>query len=181
MKKNIQWLLPVLTCIIASVASVFLPVLTYLYPNGQKATFNVIDFAEPSKEFLDILASYNGPNETYIDKAWLTVLAVLAVLAIVAAFIGVITMSLQRPNTWQFVLALVGIIGTAIPALLIIIAAPVSQQYLPGTFQFGVYPIITPITMVLCMITVTKKHRKTQAEIRAAEKAKGLIRRGGDL
>ena len=181
MKKNIQWLLPVLTCIIASVASVFLPVLTYIYPNGQKAEFNLFSFTEPSHDLLDILASYNGPYEMYIDKIWLTILAVLAVLAIIAAFVGVITMSLQRPNTWQFVLALVGIIGTAIPAIIVIIAAPVSQQFLPGTFQFGVYPIITPIAMVLCMITVTKKHKRTQAELRAAEKAKGLIRPGGDL
>ena len=181
MKKNIQWLLPVLTCIVASVASVFLPVLTYIYPNGQTVAFNLFSFTEPSQDLLDILASYNGPYEMYIDKIWLTILAVLAVLAIIAAFIGVITMSLQRPNTWQFVLALVGIIGTAIPAIIVIIAAPVSQQFLPGTFQFGVYPIITPIAMVMCMITVTKKHKRTQAELRAAEKAKGLIRPGGDL
>lgn len=180
MKMNMQWLLPVLACIIASVASVFLPVLTYIYPNGQKATFNLFSFTEPSQELLDILASYNGPY-VYIDKIWLTILAVLAVLAIIVAFIGVITMSLQRPNTWQFVLALVGIIGTAIPAIIVIIAAPISRQFLPGTFQFGVYPIITPIAMVMCMITVTKKHKRTQAELRAAEKAKGLIRPGGDL
>ena len=181
MKKNIQWLLPVLTCIVASVASVFLPVLTYTYPNGQTVEFNLFSFTEPSQDLLDILASYSGPYEMYIPQIWLTILAVLAVLAIIAAFIGVITMSLQRPNTWQFVLALVGIIGTAIPAIIVIIAAPVSQQYLPGTFQFGVYPIITPIAMVMCMITVTKKHKRTQAELRAAEKAKGLIRPGGDL
>ncbi|MBR6762486.1 MAG: hypothetical protein IKM13_01900 [Clostridia bacterium] len=181
MKKNILWLLPVLACIVASVASVFLPVLTYVYPNGQKVSFNVFSFVEQSEDLLDILASYNGPFEMYIDKVWLTILAFLAVLAIILAFIGVITMSLQKPNTWQFVMALVGIIGTAIPAIIVIIAAPVSQRYLPGTFSFGVYPIITPIAMILCMITVTKKHKKTQAEIRAAEKAKGLIRPGGDL
>lgn len=181
MKKSIQWLLPVQTCVIASVASVFLPVLTYIYPNGHKVSFNLFAFTEPSEALLDILASYNGPYEMYIDKIWLTILAVLAVLAIFAAFIGVITMSLQRPNTWQFVLALVGIIGTAIPAVIVIIAAPVSPQYLPGTFQFGVYPIITPVAMVMCMITVTKKHRRTQAELRAAEKAKGLIRPAENL
>ncbi len=78
-------------------------------------------------------------------------------------------------------MALVGISGTAIPAIIVLIAAPVSQQYLPGTFQCGVYPIITPIAMVLCMITVTKKYKRALAEIRAAEKAKGLIRPGGDL
>ena len=47
MKKNIQWLLPVLTCIIASVASIFLPVLSYEYPNGQSVSFNVFGFVEP--------------------------------------------------------------------------------------------------------------------------------------
>ncbi len=170
-----------LTCIVASVASVFLPVLTYIYPNGQKVSFNVFSFVEQSEDLLDILASYNGPFEMYIDKVWLTILAFLAVLAIILAFIGVITMSLQRPNTWQFVMALVCIIGTAIPAIIVIILAPASQRYLPGTFIFGVYPIITPIAMILSLITVTKKHKKTQAEIRAAEKAKGLIRPGGDL
>ena len=131
MKKNIQWLLPVLTCIIASVASVFLPVLTYIYPNGKKVSFNLFGFTGPSKDLLDILASYYGPYEMYIDKIWITILAVLAVLAIVAAFIGVITMSLQRPNTWQFVLALVGIIAVyprifkkkLSPILLIVLSA----------------------------------------------------------
>lgn len=181
MKKRIYWLFPVLICIVLSVVSVFFPVLTYIYPTGQKVSFNILSFTEPSQDLLDILKSYNGPFEMNIDKVWLIILAVLAVLAIIAAFVGVITMSLQRPNTWQFVLALIGIIGTAIPAIIVIIAAPISQQYLPGTFQFGVYPIITPIAMVMCMITVTKKHKRTQAELRAAEKAKGLIRPGGDL
>ena len=102
-----------LTCIIASVASVFLPILTYIYPKGQKVSFNIFSFTEPSKDLLDILTSYNGPYEMYIEKIWLNILAVFAVLVIVAAFIGVITMSLQRPNTWQFVLAVLGIIGTA--------------------------------------------------------------------
>jgi len=35
--------------------------------------------------------------------------------------------------------------------------------------------------MILCLIAVTQKHKKTQAEIQAEEKAKGLIRRAGDL
>lgn len=180
MKKNIRWLLPVLTCIIASVASIFLPVLTYKYPTGQTVSFNVFGFVEPV-ELSKILSTYSGSFVVNIDQVAVTILAVAAVLAIIAAFVGVITMSLQRPNTWQFVLALVGIIGTAIPSVLVFLAVILSKNYFPGTFSFGVYPIITPIAMVLCMITVTKKHKKTQAERRAAEKAKGLIRRGGDL
>lgn len=180
MKKNIQWLLPVLACIIASVASIFLPVLTYQFPSGNKASFNVFGFIEPDG-LSAILRTYTGSFVVNIDAVVVTILAIAAVLAIVAAFVGVITMSLQRPNTWQFVLALVGIIGTAIPSVLIFLAVILSKNYFPGTFSFGVYPIITPIAMVLCLITVTKKHKKTQAELRAAEKAKGLIRPGGDL
>lgn len=180
MKKSIQWLLPVLTCIIASVASVFLPVLTYKYPSGETASFNIWGFIEPV-ELSKILHTYSGSFVVNIDQVVVTILAVAAVLAIIAAFVGVITMSLQRPNTWQFVLALVGIIGTAIPSVLVFLAVILSKDYFPGTFSFGVYPIITPIAMVMCMITVTRKHKRTQAELRAAEKAKGLIRRGGDL
>ena len=116
-----------------------------------------------------------------VDSIVAVILATTAVLAIVAAFVGVVTMSLQRPNTWQFVLALIGIIGTAIPSMLVFLAVILSKNYFPGSFSFGVYPVITPIAMALCMITVTKKHKKTQEEIRAAEKAKGLILPGGDL
>lgn len=180
MKKNIQWLLPVLTCIIASVASVFLPVLTYKYPKGWSMSFNIFDFLEPGK-LAKVLSTYTGAFSMDIDPVVVTILAIAAVLAIVAAFVGVITMSMQRPNTWQFVLALIGIIGTAIPSVLVFLAVILSKNYFPGTFSFGVYPIITPIAMVLCLITVTQKHRKTQAERLAAEKAKGLIRPGGDL
>ena len=172
--------MPVLTCIIASIASVFLPVLTYTYPNGQVKNFTIFGFIEPI-ELSKILSSYSGSFYVNVDQTIATVLAICAVLAIVAAFVGVITMFLQHPNTWQFVLALAGIIGTSIPSVLIFLAVILSKNYFPGSFSFGVYPIITPIAMVMCMITVTKKHKRTQAELRAAEKAKGLIRPGGDL
>lgn len=181
MKKSIQWLMPVLTCIIASVVSVFLPILTYVYPNGDKASFNLFSFTEPSNELLDILATYSGPLNMYFPRSVLTVMAIAAVLAIIAAFVGVITMSLQRPNTWQFILALIGIIGTAIPAIIVVIAAPLSRQFFPGTFHFGIYPIITPIAMVMCMVIVTRKHKRTKAQLRAEAKARGLIYPAGDL
>jgi hypothetical protein len=181
MNKSFRFLLPTLACIIASVASLLLPILTYVYPNGKKVAFNVFAFAASSQELVDILADYSGPYAREVDRVWLTILAILAVLAILAAFFGVITMSLQRPNTWQFLLALIGIFGTAIPALIVIIAAPISQRFLPGTFRFGIYPIITPIAMLLCLLKVTKRHRDVQAEKRVAEKANGLIRPGGDL
>ena len=181
MKKDIRWLLPALTCVVVSVASLLLPILTYLYPNGRSISFNVLSFVKPSHELTSILDKYSGPYGMDISESLQTVLAALAVIAILAAFAGVITMSRQRPNTWQFILALVGIIGTAIPALLVIVAAPISQRYLPGTFRFGVYPIITPIAMIVCLIMVVQRRRKTLKEKRAVERAGGLIYRAGDL
>lgn len=180
MKKNIQWLLPVLICIVASVASIFLPVLTYNYPDGGSVSFNIFGFID-SAALVKILTGYTGSFVVNVSQTTVIILAIAAVLSIIAAFVGVITMSLQRPNRWQFVLALVGIIGTAIPSVLIFLAVLLSRNYFPGRFSCGVYPIITPVAMVLCMITVTKKHKKTQAEIRAAERAKGLIWSAGDL
>lgn len=181
MKKNITWLLPVLIMLVASVASMFLPVLTYAYPTGDLERFNVISFVQPPDSLMWILGDYSGSFVIDVNETVIVIAAIVAVLAIIAAFTGVITMSLQRQNTWQFVLALVGIIGTALPSVLIFLAVLLSKNYFPGTFRLGVYPIITPIAMVLCMITVTRKHKRTQAELQAMEKAKGLIRPGGDL
>ncbi len=189
MKDNVKWLMPVLACIVASVLSLFLPVLVYetdcpcchRCPGTYSASFNIISFAAQSLELQDILADYSGPLHMNIDRVWLTLLAILAVLAIVAALVGVCTMSLQRPNKWQFIMALGGIIGTAIPAFIVLLAVVLSQEYFPGTFRCGVYPIVTPVAMVMCMLTVTKKHKRTQEEILAAERAKDLIRPGGDL
>lgn len=182
MKISVRWLLPTLACLLLSVASLFLSILTYVYPDGEKAFFNLIAFIEPSEDLVDILATYTGPYGMNISERVLTVLAALAVLAILAAFAGVITMSMQRPNTWQFIMTLFGIVGTAIPALIVIVAAPVSQQYLPGTFRFGAYPIVTPIAMIACFLQVNWRRRQVMRWKKSDEAVKsGLIQRGGDL
>ncbi|MBQ8381905.1 MAG: hypothetical protein IJX47_01735 [Clostridia bacterium] len=171
-----------LSCLVLSVASLFLPILTYQFPfSDEKLSFNIISFAEPAPELTEVLATYTGPMHLHIDAVVSTILAAVAALAIVAAFVGVITMSMQRHNTWQFILALVGIIGTMIPSILIIAAVILSGQYFPGDFRLGAYPIITPITMILCLITVTGLHRRSRAEREAMKAAEGLIRRGGNL
>ncbi len=179
MKKDL-WLYIVLLCIIASVLTLFLPVVTYVYPDGKEVSFNVLNFLEPT-ELSRVLRCYTGTFRLHIDKSVVTGLGIMAVAAIASALTGVITMSRQRPNRWQFVMALIGIIGTAIPSVLILVMVIVSVNYFPGNFYPGVYPVVTPITMVICMITVTRKHKMTQAQLRAVEASKGLIYRGGDL
>ena len=177
--KRSTWLMLTIMCLVLSIASMFVPVLTYTFQNDTSMAFNVLQFLEPEELFV-ILSEYTGE---YVDlsQSVVTILAVVGILAIVAAFLGVITMSVQRPNYWQFVLALVGLIGTLIPSLLIYLAVILSIRYFPGTFTLGVYPIITPIAMGVCIGMVTRKHKRTQAQIEAERKAAQYWHAGGDL
>lgn len=179
MKRNL-WLYIVLLCIGASVLSLFLPVVIYVYPDGARVSFNVLSFLDPT-ELSEVLSTYTGSFRVDIDDGVATALGIMAVLAIAAALTGVITMSRQRPNRWQFVLALAGIIGTAIPSVLILVMAVMSVNYFPGSFYPGTYPVVTLVTMVICMVTVTRKHQLTREQLRTVEAAKALIRPGGDL
>ena len=178
--KRSTWLTLTLMCLVLSVASMFVPVLTYTFQNGTSIAFNVLGFLEP-KELFQILADYTGSFVVDFQESLVTFLAVVAILAIVAAFLGVITMSVQRPNYWQFVLAIVGLVGTLIPSLLIYLAVILSANYFPGTFTLGVYPIITPVAMGVCIFMVTRKHKRTQAQIEAEKRAAQYWSVGGDL
>ena len=178
--KRSTWLMLTLMCLVLSVASMFVPVLTYPFQNGNSIAFNVLNFLEP-KELFQILADYTGSFVVEFQENLVTFLAVIAIMAIIAAFLGVITMSVQRPNYWQFILAIVGLIGTLIPSLLIYLAVILSIRYFPGTFTLGVYPIITPVAMGVCIFMVTRKHKRTQAQIEAEKRAAQYWHTGGDL
>ncbi len=180
MKRNIQWLIPVLICLVVSVMTLFLPIFTYTC-GDTVIDFDIRFIIEKPHWLRIVLSSYSGPFVMDISPQWAIPLIVMAVGAIIAAFVGVITMSSQRPNTWQFILALVGIVGTMIPSVLVFLMTILSKNYFTGSFSPGVYPILTPITMVLCLITVTRRHKRTRAEFQAIERAKHLMRPAGDL
>lgn len=179
--KRSTWLSVTLLCLMLSIISMFLPVLTYEYAGGKRVVdFSVLDFFEPD-ELSEVLSYYTGSFSLTVDSSVATFLAILAVLAIVAAFVGVITMSAQRPNKWQFILSIVGLVGTLIPSVLVFTAVLLSFDYFPGTFSFGVYPVITPISMGICMYMVTRKHKRTQAELEAEKRAAQHWHAPGDL
>lgn len=174
------WLSITFACLGFSLVSLFFPVLTYVNPYGKAQAFNLLQFLDP-QELGKVLSQYTGSFALDIRKADIPFYAVAAILAIAAAFAGVITMSSQRPNTWQFILAMFGLVGTLIPSLLLVIVVVSSIRYFPGTFQLGAYPIITPIAMGICMYMVTRKHRLTQAEIQAEKDAAQYLCHLGDL
>lgn len=174
------WLSITLVCLLFSVISLFLPVLTYIYPTGNSQAFNLFKFLNPD-ELGKVLSQYTGSFALAIEKQDIPVLATIAVLAIVAAFAGVITMSAQRPNHWQFVMAMAGLIGTLIPSVLLFIVVISSINYFPGSFKFGTYPVITPVAMSICIYMVTCKHKLTQEEIQAEKIAEQYLHSMGDL
>lgn len=170
MMKRSTWLGITLSCLSLSILSMFLPVLTYVQPDGTEQAFNIVRVMQQD-ELAQILGQYTGSFVLEIDKSVLSLLAVIALLAVAAAFAGVITMSAQRPNNSQFVLAVVGLVGTMIPSILIFAAVILSKSYFPGSFHFGAYPVITPITMGICIYMVGRKHRYTKAELEAQRRA----------
>jgi len=133
------------------------------------------------EELVNVLSQYTGSFALPIEKQHIPVFATVAVLSIVAAFVGVITMSTQRPNFWQFILTMAGLIEILIPSVLLFIIAFSLINYFPGSFKFGAYPIITPFTMGICMYMVTRKHKLTQEEIKAEKIAAQYLHTIGDL
>lgn len=170
------WLSITLLCLGFSILSLFFPILTYTYPSGSKQSFNLIGFMNP-QAFGKVLNQYTGPYKLIIDRQYIPVLAAVALLAIAAAFVGVITMSAQRSNRWQFVMAMAGLIGTVIPSVALFIVVLSSVHDFPGSFQFGAYPVITLISMGICIFMVTRKRKLTKEEIIAEQIASKHLRR----
>lgn len=175
-----MWLAITLVCLFFSVISLIFPVLTYVYPSGRSQSFNDFKFLNP-EELGNILSQYTGSFALAIEEQDIPVFATIAVFSIVAAFIGVITMSTQRPNFWQFVLTMAGLIGTLIPSVLLFIVVVSSINYFPGSFKFGAYPVLTPISMGICIYMVTRKRKLTKEEIEAEKKAAQHFCALGDL
>lgn len=175
-----MWLTVTLMCLFFSVVSLVFPVLTYVHPSGKSQVFNLFKFLNP-KELGYILNQYTGSFALAIEEQDIPVFATVAVLSIVAAFVGVITMSTQRPNFWQFILTMAGLIGTLIPSVLLFIVVISSIDYFPGSFKFGAYPVITPVSMGICIHMVTRKRKLTREEIEAEGNATQYLHTLGDL
>ena len=155
------WFILAIGCVLLSIASLFMSVITYYTPQGFYYSFNIIDMIVITPEFNRyILNDYVGRVILDINGVWVTALAVIFILSIVCAVIGILTLRIQRPNKWQFRLTVAGLIGVTIPSLLIIVCVLGFGRYFVGRISFGIAPILTPIAMIICIITVVR--RKTE-------------------
>ena len=178
-KKN--WFFVAIVCVAISVLSLFTTIISYIEPGGDVTHYSLPDLLFSSDFRVDVLADYSGPVLWKMGGATVSVLAFLAVAVLVCAIIGLITLRAQRPNHWNFVLTFIGLIGTAFPSFLVILAVILSNSFFPGTILCGIAPIVTPIAMLLCIRVVIRRKNKLQEQLRKELESQGMIRPAGDL
>lgn len=181
--KRMGWMILSLLCLIASVASLFFSIITYSV-GGREYSYNLVDLIRYDDFAKEVLGDYTGTLFMVMEgseEKLLLILAAIGIGAILLAAVGIITMQVQRRNIFSFILALLGLVGTLIPASAILLAVVMSQDYFVGTVSSGAYPMVTLVAMICCIITVTWKYHRSRDERKAMRAAQQLIRRAGDL
>ncbi|MBQ1377731.1 MAG: hypothetical protein IIY77_07145 [Lachnospiraceae bacterium] len=119
--------------------------------------------------------------EDFLPSFLTILITAVAVLAIVISIIGIFSMSKQYESNWPFTLTLIGLIGTAIPAVVLLIIYLISKKYFNEAISVGAYVFITPLAMIAAIITVTNRHRLSLQERRIQEEARRYLIPAGDL
>lgn len=180
--QNKRWFYISMTCLIISVVSLFISIVTYTTPAGDSYSYNIVGLLFQGHDFSQrVLNSYTGPVFATFTGVKITAMAAIAIIAFICAFTGLMTIRAQYPTTGQFILTFLGLIGTAVPSVLILILVFLSRNYFIGTVSCGLAPIITPIAMIISIITVKRRKDKVAEELRRRAMAKGLIRRATDM
>lgn len=171
-KKNL-WIIIALGGIVLSLLSLFLPVIIYTTARGTKHSYNIVTLLSDLEGFIDtVFSEYSGSFLRGISVQTASfnavIVSIIGVAAIVCAFVGIITMSQQYTNTKAFILSVCGLIGTAIPSIVLLSMVLMSQNYFPGKIRAGAYMFITPLAMIAACRAVTYKRKIS------LEEAKGL-------
>lgn len=177
MRKKNWWVVASAGGIALSVLSLFLPVLSYTTAKGTAHSYNIVNLVTDPESFIRVVFDeYTGT--LWIDSSMRTsigrviLVAAVGVIALVLAATGIVTLSQQRRNVGPFVLAVLGLVGTALPAASLYILYNLSRTSFLGTIRVGVYAVVTPIAMILALVAVTWKRRRTLEELQAEEIAK---------
>lgn len=199
MDKKKTWMYIAIGAIILSVVSLFLPVITYQNSNGNVYSFNIVKVIAKGSDFIDYVlmdndgsfaAKVNSPalssllamsSDNALPKVLIALVAIIGIAAIVASFLGIRNMSKQYESAWPFRLTILGLVLTAIPALAILILTLISKDYFSNTIKLGAYVFVTPIAMIVAIITVNNRHKISQEQKRIQEEAKKYLHPAGDL
>lgn len=176
-----QWFYLAIFCMLVSIASLFTSIITYTTPSGAVISYSLPDLLQGSSFRDTVLSQYTGPVLWKMGGSTVSILAGLAVASVVCALVGLLTLRAQYPNTWQFVLTLAGLVGTAVPSFLVILAVLLSRDHFRGSISCGLAPLVTPVAMAVCIQAVIRRRSKVLEQLRANAEAQGLIRQAGDL
>ena len=178
------WFVVATGAIVLSLVSLLLPIVIYTNADGITRSFNLFGIVSEDFRFF-VFPEYRGElfyNLSYSTIAMLIFLfAVIGVGAIVLAFVGINSMSKQYESSTPFTLAVLGLVGTALPSIaLFFIYLASFAQYL-GTMHLGPYIFVTPLAMIAAIVAVTARHRLSREEAQARAAASAYIRVAGDL
>lgn len=174
-KDKKVWLYVATAALIISILSSFMTILSYRTSSGEVYKYNLTALLEGNDFTQKVLAGYNGTVYWKIDGFWVSFLTVISAAALICAIVGLVTLRQQRPNVKQFWLTIIGLAGTSIPALLVLIAVPMFQDGFPGTLNYGIYPVIAPIATLVSVLAVYRRKNKVQEELRRELEARGKI------
>lgn len=166
-----------------AILSAFTTIVSYTNSSGVHRSFSLINFlAEDASGFGPfVFAEYKGEAYMTYENWQPFFLIALGTIAIACAFIGLVHLSKQTDNKLSFVLTILGLIGTMAPSLIIFICIIALKDNYLGTISCGIYPIVSPIAMIVCIAAAAKMRRRNVEYRKKLKEAEGLIFRGGDL
>lgn len=187
--KNKNWMLISSGALVLSMLSVFFPIIKYTANYGgdigKEYSFNILQLLDRRSFAEYVLSEYRGDFLYGMSMSAANViiglLCVVGIAAIVLSVVGLKSMSKQYESAWPFRLTLAGIVCTAIPAIVILVAVLMSGTAFIGEMQVGLYSYVTPTAMIISCITVTKRHRLTREELYIQKAASMYIKPAGDL
>ena len=181
--NRVGWFYLALGCVIISIGSLFLPI--FKCNGGTKGKvlyFNIIDLIAQDADFNKyVINNYYGPIVWNIDSGIVMILSLVMIAALICAVVGLVTLRVQRPNTSNFVLTIIGLIGILVPSVTAIICVVVFGRYFTGGLSLGIAPILSPIAIIISIGAVVRRKNKAAEELQAKVMEKGLMRSGGDL
>lgn len=173
------WFYVAIMGLIVSIGSLFTSIITYVSISGEVYQYSIIDLLQ-GDDFSDmVLSQYTGKVLWQMTGSVITGLVILMIASLLCAIIALFTLRAQYPNKWQFMLAIISLIGVAFPSFLVILAVILSGNFFNGTISCGVAPIVSPIAIVICIIAVVRRKNKVDKDLK--ERTKGLIWQAGDL
>lgn len=184
MNKN-GWYVLATGAIVLSLITLLLPIVSYTNAVGVTRSFNAFAIATDSTFAPFIFNEYQGEFLYGVSYGTITLCAVILCIiglgAIILAFVGINSMTKQYESSKPFEYAVLGLVGTAIPSIVLLALYFVSASQYPGTMTVGPYLIVTPLAMLAAIGAVTARHRVSREEAQARAAAAAYIRPAGDL